>query len=204
MAAACPAPPGDFASRTVPEHAINVAATALYRIHRSVYGALFFNRRSTSTTVFRFDAAHDEFGVLYAAPSFAACMAETLIRDRFEGGSLPLTVDLSELACRSISSIGLATPRILRLADFTQPLFGLGGNGQIMTVPDYRVPNLWSSAVHAHPARFDGIYFRSRFAGACSVALFDRVDLVLRDKPVPLLQYHELGPFLDRYEIGIV
>lgn len=204
MAIDCPTPPQDFSLREVPEDIFNIAASTLYRVHRTEHQPLFFNRRSTSSCIFRFDAAHDEFGVLYAAPSFEACMAETVIRDSFEKGSLPLTIDYNELACRSIASIGLSTPRVLHVADFTQPLFSIGGNGQILTVSDYRIPNLWSSAVHAHPTLFDGIVFRSRFSNMLSVALFDRVELVVRGSSVPLLQFHELEPFLERYSIGIV
>ena len=203
-ASQCPQPPADFSSRSIPIYELNLSAAALYRIHRTAFGPLFFNRRSTNSTVFRFDAAYGEFGVLYASPSFSACMVETVIRDSFEKGSLPLLIDQRDLDSRSISSLGLATPRAVRLADFTQPLFKLGGNGQIMTVGDYRIPNLWSSAIHAHPDNLDGIYFRSRFANEVCVAIFDRVELVIRGTPVPLTAFPELGPFLDKYNIGII
>jgi len=200
----CPLPPADLAKRSLPICELNMAAVNLYRIHRSKFGALFFNRRSTSSTVFRFDASNDEFGVLYAAQSFAACMAETVIRNRFEEGSLPLVIEETELETRSISALGLSSPRALRLADFTQPLFSLGGNGLILSTSDYRVPNMWSSAVYTHPDNVDGIYFRSRFAAEPCVALYERAGITTRGKAVPLMDTPELGPFLDKYGIGLV
>jgi hypothetical protein len=200
----CPEPPLDFSQRELPTCELNVAAGTLFRIHRSVFGPLFYNRRSTSSTVFRFDASNDEFGVLYAAPSFSACMIETVIRDRFEHGTMPLIIDQHELEARSISSLEPSSVRTLRLADFTQPLFGLGGDGRILSTGDYRVPNLWSSAVYAHPKNVDGIYFRSRFAAQPCVALFDRIEIVARGTPLPLMDAPELEAFLDKYSIGLV
>lgn len=204
MVTDCPEPPLDLSQRSLPICELNLSATALFRIHRSAFGPLFFNRRSTSPTVFRFDASNDEFGVLYAAPTFSACMAETVIRDLFESGTMPLIIDQNELESRSISSLGLSSARALRLADFTQPLFSLGGSAQIMSTGDYRVPNMWSSAVHAHPEQVDGIYFRSRFAAEPCVALFDRAGITVRGTPIPLMDAPELGPFLGKYSIGVV
>jgi hypothetical protein len=200
----CPEPPADLPRRPLPICELNLSAVNLYRIHRTTSGPLFFNRRSASSTVFRFDASNDEFGVLYAGLSFAACMAETVIRNRFEHGSLPLIIDQAELETRSLSTLGLTSPRALRLADFTQPLFSLGGSGQILAISDYRVPNMWSSAVYAHPENVDGIYFRSRFAAEPCVALYERAGITTRGNAVPLMDAPELGPFLDKYGIGLV
>lgn len=200
----CPEPPSDFAQRALPILELNLSTTNLYRIHETTFGPLFFNRRSTSSTVFRFDASNDEFGVIYAAPSFAACMAETVIRERFERGSLPLVIEEAKLETRSISALGLSSPRALRLADFTQPLFSLGGNGLILSTGDYRVPNMWSSAVYAHPENVDGIYFVSRFAAEPCVAAYDRAGITVRGQAMRLMDAPELAPFLDKYHIGLV
>lgn len=89
----CPLPPADFSARQIPELALNLGATTLYRIHRTAHAALFFTRRSKTTEVYRFDAPNDEFGVLYASASFEVCMAEAVIRDKFIGSTLPLLLD---------------------------------------------------------------------------------------------------------------
>lgn len=201
---ACPLPPTDFAQRQVPVFELNLAASGLYRIHRSANGPLFFNRLSTSNTVFRFDAPADQYGVLYAASTFSACMFETLIRNRYENGALPLLIEHSELYLRSVSSIGLGSARVLRLADFSQSLAPLGGNSIVMSVNDYTAPNAWSLAVFEHPDNFDGIYFQSRYSNEPCVALFDRVEAVVRGMPTPLLAMPELDVFLDKYQIAIL
>lgn len=200
----CAGPPPDFSKRAVPVCDLHIAALSLRRIHRSIYSPIFFNRRSTSSTVFRFDAPNNEFGVLYAAPTFSACMFETVIRNVFEGGSLPLLIDQAELSCRSISSLIPAMVRTLHLADFTQSLAPLGGDNTVMSMNDYTVPNKWSLAVHSHPEKFDGIYFRSRYANEPCVALFDRVEMIARGAAIPILACSELDAFLDQYHIGLL
>lgn len=194
-------PPSDFSARSIPVHELNLALTDVMRIHRSVHLPIFYNRRSASKIIFRFDAPADEYGVLYASESFSACMAETVIRDRFENQRLPIVLSETELGERSVSLLGQDTPRLLRLADLTQPLFTLGFTGQILTDPCYAVPNLWSKAVYDHPDNFDGIYFRSRYANAPSIAIFDRCSVVQRGPAVPLLASPYLGPFLDHHGI---
>lgn len=44
----CPLPPADFAQRPVPVVELNLGASTLLRIHRSAFGALFFNRSAAS------------------------------------------------------------------------------------------------------------------------------------------------------------
>jgi hypothetical protein len=196
-----PLPPPDFSSRSIPVHELNLALADVMRIHRSVYSPIFYNRRSASKTIFRFDAPGDEYGVLYAAESFSACMAETVIRDKFVGQPLPVVLTEPELSERSISLLGQDTPRLLRLADFTRPLFALGFTAQVVSDPDYFASNRWSKAVYDHPGNFDGIYFTSRYANQPSIALFDRSPVVPRGPAVSLLSSPYLGPFLDQYDI---
>ncbi|MFD2366808.1 RES family NAD+ phosphorylase [Pseudoduganella sp. GCM10020061] len=197
----CPLPPADFAKRELPVR--SVEAMRLMRIHPRGRDPLFYSRRSACTPANRFDAPADEFGVLYASLSFAACMAETLVRDRFAGSVAPLVLEESRLKLRCLSLLEPAGPG-LRLADFTAPLFGLGFSTQVLATPDYLAPNLWSRAVHDHPARVDGIYFVSRYANEASVAVFDRARLAACGAPVPLLECPELGPFLARHDIALV
>jgi hypothetical protein len=200
----CPLPPADFAERDVPIKELNLSATTLYRIHKTVRDPIFFTRRSKNADVYRFDAPNDEFGVLYASESFAACMAETVIRDRFIGSSLPLVLEEASLIERSISTLGHAKPEMLKLAAFTKPLIGLGFTAQVLSDPHYAAPNQWSKAVHDHPAEFDGIYCNSRYANGPSVAIFDRVEIVQRDKPIPLMNFPEAAIFVNKHKIALV
>ena len=202
----CPLPPESFREATLPVCELNLSVTNLYRIHRRTYDPVFYNRRSASKTVFRFDAPNDEFGVLYASPSFDVCMAETIMRGRYHGvdAGAPHVVEEADIASRSVAILGFEEARPLRLADLTQPLWRFGFDTNVLSVPDYAVPNLWSLAIHDNHRRLDGIYFRSRFANEVSVAIFsDRASLVRRGDSIPLHQHPDLPGFLDRYEIGI-
>ncbi|AOY97839.1 hypothetical protein BKK79_37825 (plasmid) [Cupriavidus sp. USMAA2-4] len=201
----CPLPPDDLASRDMPVMELDLAATSLWRIHRSTFGPIHYNRTSTGGTPYRFDAPDDQFGVLYASPSFEACMAEAVIRDRFQGKSCPLLLDEDELNRRCISDLGTTLGRPLRLADLTRPHFHLGMDNRVLstTAHNYRGPNLWSVAIHDAYPNIDGIYFTSRFANEASVAIFDRAPLIARGDPIPLVKFHQLRGFLAKYDVGI-
>ncbi|GMG95029.1 hypothetical protein RN01_21355 [Cupriavidus sp. SHE] len=199
----CPLPPDDLAERQMPVKELDLAVTPLWRIHRSTYGPIHYNRTSTGGMPYRFDAPNDQFGVLYASPSFAACMAEAVIRDQFHGKSRPLLLDEDELTRRCISDLGTELGRPLRLADLTQPHFHLGMDNRVLTTTDYRGPNLWSAAIFDAYPGIDGIYFTSRFANEPSVAIFDRAPLIPRGAPIPLARFPLLPDFLARNDIGI-
>lgn len=198
----CPSPPLDFTERPLAIRELNLSVTDLFRIHRQEYGPIFYTRK-TNGTQYRFDAADDEFGVLYAALTVEGAFMETVIRDRFAHGTLPLLVDEKDLLSRAVSRLGWAETRALRLADFTTPLIALGGDSLILSTPDYTISNKWSSAVFAHPDRVDGILYRSRYAAQDCIAIFDRAEMVTREDPTPLIQHPNLPSILDRYGIGI-
>jgi hypothetical protein len=197
----CPLPPFDLQSRRVPERVFNVSSTPILRVHWSRFSPIFFNRRSRSTNVYRFDAPGDEYGVLYASPEFDACLAETVIRDRFQTG--PLVIDEAEITDRSISTLGVKGRSDLLLADLTAPLFPIGGSTAITSVSEYDIPNKWSKALNDHPKGYDGLYFFSRYSNMPSIALFDRVDVTV-EKTTKLEADFRLPTFLDRYDIAII
>ncbi|MCD9121692.1 RES family NAD+ phosphorylase [Cupriavidus sp. UGS-1] len=199
----CPLPPADLAERSMPEIELDLGKTPLWRIHRSIFGPIHYTRKSLGGIPYRFDAANDEFGVLYASPSFAACMAEGVIRDRLQGKLLPLLLDEAELSTRSIAALAIGRSQPLRLADLTKPHLHLGMDNRVLTTTDYRGPNLWSSAIYKAYPHIEGIYFTSRFANEPSVAVFDRVRLIQRGDSIPLLRFHMLPEFLDRNGIGL-
>lgn len=202
-ATGAPLPPPDFDARRIPERALDFAITRVMRIHRTIHSPIFYNRRSASRDVYRFDAPNDEYGVLYASESFSACMAETVIRDRFQRQAAPILLSEAALVERSISLIAPISAAILRLADLTRPLFTIGFTAQILSDPDYTAPNAWSKALFGHPQQLDGIYFRSRYANEPSIAMFDRCKLAPHGPAIPLLTFPALGPFLDQYDIGL-
>jgi hypothetical protein len=87
------------------------------------------------------------------------------MRGRFRGvhaGAIEERVILE----RCVATIELRNPRVLRLADLTQPLWQFGFDTQVLSTPNYAGPNRWSAAFHANISSVDGLYFRSRFANA--------------------------------------
>lgn len=98
-------PPADFATRVLPIKLLDVRQHALLRIHNGHRDPVFYNTAVVSGTVFRFDAPAGEYGVLYAAEAFDTCMAETVVRDRFEEMLLPLVLTESELVQKAVSAL---------------------------------------------------------------------------------------------------
>ncbi|SPS02527.1 RES family NAD+ phosphorylase [Cupriavidus taiwanensis] len=154
----CPLPPADLADRRLATTTLDLERVALWRIHRAHLDPIYYNRRAPGVIQYRFDAAGGEFGVLYAASSFAACMAEAVIRERFQGLRLPLLLDEDELSSRCICRLAVDDRRPLVLADLTGPLTALGMDARVFSVTDYLGPNLWSSALHAAFPWIDGLY----------------------------------------------
>jgi hypothetical protein len=105
---ACPLPPEGFHEAELPVHEMNLSVTTLLRIHWRIREPVHYNRRSTSSTVFRLDAPNDEFGVLYASPSFEACMAETLMRGRYRGvdATIPHIIGEQAIIERCVATLG--------------------------------------------------------------------------------------------------
>lgn len=202
----CPLPPENLGELQIPVYELNLAAEELLRIHRTTYGPVFYTRKSITSDRYRFDAADDEYGVLYASTNFETCMAETVIRGMFQGDFAKLEIQEADLNSRSISRLGCNRTGPLMLADLTQPLFALGGDTRITTTIDnnYATPNKWGSALFAHPQNLDGIYFLSRFTNKPAVAIFDRVKLIPRGNPILLRTSPELPLFLDRFRIRLI
>lgn len=194
----CPLPPADLDGRPLARVSFDLDATPLWRIHRASLDPIYYNRLAPGVTNYRFDAARGEFGVLYAAPTFAACMREAVIRERYQGMSRPHVIDEDELCSRCVSRLTVVGRRPLLLADLTGPLTVLGMDSRVFAVTNYRGPNLWSSALHAAFQDIDGLCFPSRLAGERSVAIFEgRARLEVSGSPVPLPAVPELPDFLE-------
>lgn len=196
-----PLPPADLDDRRIPEKQFNLAAVDLFRIHRKIHSPIFYNRKMTSTTRFRWDSATGAFGVLYAAPELITCLAETVIRTKLQGS---LMIEERELEERMYSRLGCATQPVLKLADLTKDLFAIGADMQICSTGQYDVPNRWSDALYHHPSQFDGIYYASRYTNRPAVAIFDRVRMDRRGGSVHLSEAPEVAELLDAYSIALV
>ena len=134
------------------------------RSHWREHATLHFGRSGGE----RFDAPGHEFGVLYVGRDAHCAFIETFGR---EGPLQPIRLD--QLAARALARID--TARALRLVDLTgRGLARIGADARLAT-GDHEISQAWSRALHDHPSRPDGLYYRSRHdpSRRCAV-VFDR------------------------------
>jgi hypothetical protein len=164
-----PEPPADLAKRELPVY--EIVEPRLFRSHRSHHGAIFFNR-----THGRWADPLGAFGTLYLGERDYCSFAEAFIQ-----GSHQRLVSESLLQESCLCPITAARP--LKLVDLTNGpgLMRVGVDNRICDGP-HDIAQRWARAFWSHPSQPDGLYYRSRNAPEfCSVALFDRVELLLYD-----------------------
>lgn len=149
---------------------------------------------------YRFDDPLGEYGVCYLGRTQAGAFAETFLRNP------PVRlVERVTLENRSLAELAVRLPlRLVRLTG--RGLARLGTTSAVSSTPDCAIPQRWSRALWSHPARPDGLLYRSRHddAAVC-VALFDRAVNRLRlVESVPWLDRpRRLRAMLDRYDVGL-
>lgn len=155
-----PSPPASLSDGDLP---IIATDQTFIRIHRLAHEPGFWGRTGNN----RFDAPHDEYGVLYAAETFDGAFIETF------GDVSPKTVSVNSLTVRGVATV--APRRALQLVDFAGAgLSQVGLDARICT-DDHALSQEWSHALWAHPSQPDGIWYAARHdASQRAVALFDR------------------------------
>ena len=187
-------PPPDLANRDLPVEAVPAGATFV-RIHRSGLDPLHFGTSGDN----RFDDPERRYGVCYAAHSVEGAFAETCLRQ--VGATL---VPLSRLAERSVSL--LTATAELRLVELHGPGLARMGATAAVSSGTYDISQPWSRAIHEHPAKVDGIAYRSNHDnGELCAALFDRCRNRLQaQSPTGLMSDRaRLASLLDRYKVGL-
>jgi hypothetical protein len=188
-------PPDDVASLPLPIRECPGGAI-FNRVHRTRHGAIFFSPGKGNPPAGRFDSATGAFGVLYGAETLAGAFIETVLRNPARR-----LIGMAEIESRSVAVI--RTSRITRFVDLRgDGLQQLGLDGSIFTGP-YENCGLWADALFRHPARPDGIVYRSRHDPAYTcLALFERTDLglTLASASVPLTRMlADIGGMFRRY-----
>ncbi|HET7575694.1 MAG TPA: RES family NAD+ phosphorylase [Sphingomicrobium sp.] len=153
--------------------------------------------------VSRFGGTSGKFAVLYAARDLATALAETVVRDRFEGlGDRRLFV--AELAGRSAVELSTTTP--LRLLDLRQGgCLKIGVSTDVTGAKGFDEAQALADQVHPDPT-IDGILYPSRLTGGNCVAVFDQVipTHLHAGMIAPLSQLETVGAALNSLNVLLI
>ncbi len=137
----------------------------------------------------RFSSPKDKFKLLYLAEDTETSLAETLVRDRFQGANVR-QIDEAEIYTLSIAAVG--NPKPLNLID-------LRGKGPtLLGIPTDAVLGRAQAAGRAFSQRLydqtdlDGIAYHSRLTRRECIAVYDRAVPKL-SAPAPSLELERLG-----------
>ena len=188
-----PEPPADLAERDLP---LRITGQHCYRCYPLEHPPLFFDRSDRS----RFNAPAGEFGML--------CVGADM--DTYGRTSGERILTRSALRRRGFAVVRADRP--LRLVDLTgEGLFRVGADEGLSAGRAYRLAQRWALAFWQHPARPDGLYYRSRHdPSRFSAAIFDRASDAIAASPLWSLAdpaddvRHVLAELLSRYDFGLV
>ncbi len=189
-------PPDDFASRKLP---LVQAKGPLFRLHARRPDALHFGR----TASWRFDDPERRYGVCYTATDIHGAFAETFGKALRAG-----LIAEAELRSRGLARISCRRPLVLVDLATSGGLAKIRADARLFA-GEYTVARRWSAAIHAHPAKPDGILCPARHDPARTVcAVFDRAKGALRAEGLGSLIDGALLPtlseLLDTYGLGLV
>lgn len=150
----------------------------------------------------RFASADDQFKLLYLAEDLATCIAEAIIRDRFEG-AVAREMTREELSGWAVCEVSAITP--LQVLDLRgDACFRLNLSSDIAGGKAQEQARSLSNAIYGTTA-LDGILYKSRLRKSQNcVAVYDRaVDAKLRaSAAVPLETLAGLPPALQT--LGVI
>lgn len=164
------APPKNFGDLKLPTRIVRV--DKLRRVSGYDSGEPYFGRRAA----YRFDDPNKVYGTCYCGLDLDTAVAESILHDELPNKGV-FDIARSELSTKFLSRFAPAsTDGVLTVADLTgHNLKRLGGDNSISSEHPYDTTQLWSAAVHAHPAGVDGIMFVSRQLNTKkAVVIFDR------------------------------
>lgn len=151
------APSSNFSN--LPLKICEVSVTKLRRVGRHDSNEPFFG----NSGAYRFDDPAKVFGTCYCGQELDTAIAETILHDELpDEGQFKVHQD--EFTKRYLVKFTAGSHGgILKLADLTGAnLKKLGGNNSLSADHPYDVTQLWSAAVHNHPANVDGFIFISK------------------------------------------
>jgi hypothetical protein len=150
----------------------------------------------------RFSSPGRVFQLIYSARDVATAIAETIIRDRFEGAS-ERVIDESEIEEWAISEITALAP-LLVIDLRTTGLLRLGISTDAARAKEHREGQKLSEALYGSFA-VDGVLYSSRLTSAECVAVYDRAaSIKLEATPaVNLIRHPDLIAALRSIDVTI-
>ena len=149
-----------------------VAVSSLYRVSRFSSSEPFFGRAASNRFDDRSAVKSRRYGTCYCGFDLATAIAETVLHDEMPVKRYFL-ISYSDFASRYL--VRFKGDKLVLAKLNGPPLKTLGGDGSISTVTPYRLPQLWSMAVHRNPQMVDGVFYTSRHLNdRDAVVVFDR------------------------------
>jgi len=151
--------------------------------------------------VSRFSSPNNTFQLLYIAQNIATAIAETIVRDRFEGVSNRV-LDDTEIENWAVAEI--TAPSSLTALDLrTDGLLRLGVSTDATRGKTHKKGQSFSEEIYT-TYDFDALLYFSRLTSAHCLAVYDRaVSKLNATDAVPLLRHPQLVPALNSIEVKI-
>lgn len=180
--------------------------TPLYHLSRAHHRSGKHFGRGTGA---RFDAPAGGYGVVYVGLTLECALLEVVRTTRRPGAVC--VVSEAELATWNVWKV--RPERDLKVVNLSgRGLRWVGADVRVTGGNDYGLSQRWSAAIHAHPSRFDGIYYTTRHGDDLgALTLYDRAgaDLTVTlwgrvgNRAVPRL-WVETTTILDDNKITII
>lgn len=150
----------------------------------------------------RFSSPGRVFRLVYLAGDLATAIAETIVRDRFEGATQRV-LDQTEIGDWAVAEVTAPTPLVV-IDLRTTGLLKLGVSTDAARAKEHREGQKLSEALHGAFA-VDGLLYSSRLTSAECVAVYDRaVGAKLEATPaVELIRHPDLISALQSIGVTI-
>lgn len=146
--------------------------------------------------------------LLYAAEDFRTAFVETVVRDSFDDGRNPRTVDWVEIEARVWAVLDMVGPEVrLRALDLRRDgALRLGVPTDVVGARDHAAGRVLGAALFGGHADIDAILFDSRLTGGAAIAVRAEAaaEKLVATVASELASHPDLVATLDAYRVGIV
>jgi hypothetical protein len=140
-----------------------------FRVHQTVYSPRYFSLNAGH----RFSHENSPYPVLYLGVDVDTCLFERFGDEIYDS---ELALPQSLWSAHSLATVKI--PEIV-VCDLTRPqtLSALKVDLTALVNENLEIPQAWGLAIQKHPAKFQGIKYKSRFNDKACLAVFRRDDI---------------------------